>query len=91
MSRRVLLMLESKNIAILFGDGAGACLVDPEIGFARIADSCLYTDGSQAEILTIEERAFQMDGPAMIPSGVAQDSSSDLRTADAKSTRSERC
>ena len=66
MSRRALLTPESKNIAILFGDGAGACLVDPEIGFARIADSCLYTDGSQAEILTIEERAFQMDGPAVI-------------------------
>lgn len=66
MSRRVSLTPESKNTAILFGDGAGACLVDTEIGFARIADSCLYTDGSQAEILTVANGAFKMDGQAVI-------------------------
>jgi len=66
MSRRVTLSPEAKNTAILFGDGAGACLVDPETGFARIADSCLYTDGSQAEILAVQDRVFRMDGQAVI-------------------------
>ncbi len=66
MSRRVSLTPEGKNTAILFGDGAGACLVDAEKGFARIADSCLYTDGSIAEILTMEKSRLQMDGQAVI-------------------------
>ncbi len=67
MSRRVTLSPENKNTAILFGDGAGAALVDAETGFANvIADSCLYTDGNAAEILTVQDRAFFMDGQAVI-------------------------
>ena len=66
MSRRVTLSPENKNTAILFGDGAGAALVDAETGFARIADSCLYTDGNSAEILTVQDGAFFMDGQAVI-------------------------
>jgi 3-oxoacyl-[acyl-carrier-protein] synthase III len=66
MSRRISLTPENKSTAILFGDGAGACLVDPATGFARIADSCLYTDGTVSEILTIENDRFQMDGQAVI-------------------------
>ena len=66
MSRRVTLSPENKNTAILFGDGAGAALVDAETGFARIADSCLYTDGNAAEILTVQDGAFFMDGQAVI-------------------------
>ena len=66
MSRRATLTPEHKNTSILFGDGAGACLVDPAAGFARIADSRLYTDGSQAEILSVEDRVFRMDGQAVI-------------------------
>jgi 3-oxoacyl-[acyl-carrier-protein] synthase III len=66
MSRRVTLTPENKNTAILFGDGAGAALVDAETGFARIADSCLYTDGNAAEILTVQDSAFFMDGQAVI-------------------------
>jgi 3-oxoacyl-[acyl-carrier-protein] synthase III len=66
MSRRIALNPENKNTAILFGDGAGAALVDPEIGFARIADSCLFTDGDAAEILFVRDGKFYMDGSAVI-------------------------
>jgi 3-oxoacyl-[acyl-carrier-protein] synthase-3 len=66
MSRRVILSPECKNTAILFGDGAGAALVDPEKGFARIVDSCLFTDGASAEILSVRDGEFHMDGSAVI-------------------------
>lgn len=66
MSRRVSLTPEGKNTGILFGDGAGAALVDMETGFARIADSCLFTDGSSAEILSVRDGHFNMDGSAVI-------------------------
>jgi 3-oxoacyl-[acyl-carrier-protein] synthase III len=66
MSRRVARTPEGKNTAILFGDGAGACLVDKDAGLARIADACLYTDGAAAEILAIEDGQFRMDGQAVI-------------------------
>ncbi|MGH9657751.1 MAG: 3-oxoacyl-ACP synthase III family protein, partial [Bryobacteraceae bacterium] len=35
--------------AVLFGDGAGACLVSADRGVARIVDCSLSTDGSFAE------------------------------------------
>jgi 3-oxoacyl-[acyl-carrier-protein] synthase-3 len=66
MSRRISLTPEGKNTAILFGDGAGAALVDAETGFARIADACLYTDGAAAEILFMRDGQFHMDGQAVI-------------------------
>lgn len=66
MSRRVALNPANKNTAILFGDGAGAALVDEHTGFARIADSCLYTDGSSAEVLSVADGRFLMDGSAVI-------------------------
>lgn len=66
MSRRVLLTPEGKDTAILFGDGAGAALISPDAGFARIVDSCLYTDGNMADILSIEEGLIHMDGAAII-------------------------
>jgi 3-oxoacyl-[acyl-carrier-protein] synthase III len=66
MSRRISLSPEGKNTAILFGDGAGAALVDPDRGFARIADSCLFTDGASAEILFVRDGEFVMDGAAVI-------------------------
>ncbi len=66
MSRRVALHTEGKSTAILFGDGAGAALVDAETGFARIADSCLYTDGASAEVLFMADGRFHMDGSAVI-------------------------
>ena len=66
MSRRVARTPEGKNTAILFGDGAGACLVDRDAGFARIADACLFTDGASSEILFVKDGRFEMDGPAVI-------------------------
>jgi 3-oxoacyl-[acyl-carrier-protein] synthase-3 len=66
MSRRIALAPESRNTAILFGDGAGACLVDLETGFARIADASLHTDGTAASIIAIENGQFHMDGHAVI-------------------------
>jgi 3-oxoacyl-[acyl-carrier-protein] synthase-3 len=66
MSRRITLSAEGKNTAILFGDGAGAALVDAEKGFARIADACMFTDGASAEILFMREGHFHMDGAAVI-------------------------
>jgi 3-oxoacyl-[acyl-carrier-protein] synthase-3 len=66
MSRRITLSPENKNTAILFGDGAGAALIDAETGFARIADSSLFTDGNSSEILSVQDGAFFMDGQAVI-------------------------
>jgi 3-oxoacyl-[acyl-carrier-protein] synthase III len=66
MSRCIELTPEDKNTAILFGDGAGACLVDPSNGFARIADSILSTDGASAEILKIENGRIAMEGRSVI-------------------------
>lgn len=66
MSRRVELTPQGKDTAILFGDGAGACLVDPKTGFARIADFQLHTDGAGAGILKVENRRLEMDGRSVI-------------------------
>jgi 3-oxoacyl-[acyl-carrier-protein] synthase III len=66
MSRRIDATPEGKDTAILFGDGAGACLVDAHSGFARIADSILSTDGTAAEILKIENNRLAMDGRSVI-------------------------
>lgn len=42
-----------KNVAILFGDGAGACLVRPGSGRLRIVDSVLHSDGAFADDLRL--------------------------------------
>jgi len=66
MSRRVSRTPEGKDTAILFGDGAGACLIGPDAGFARVADSAIFTDGNIAEALAIEDNLIRMDGAAII-------------------------
>jgi 3-oxoacyl-[acyl-carrier-protein] synthase-3 len=66
MSRRIDRTPEGKDTAILFGDGAGACLVDAHSGFARIADSILCTDGAASEILKIENNRLAMEGLSVI-------------------------
>lgn len=56
-----------RNTAILFGDGAGACLIDPEQGAARILDSCLHSDGANAGDLRLEfDRTLHMNGTVVI-------------------------
>jgi 3-oxoacyl-[acyl-carrier-protein] synthase-3 len=67
LSRVVLREPVNRDTAILFGDGAGACLVTPDGGFARILDSLLATDGSFAESLRLEfNQALAMDGRTVI-------------------------
>jgi len=56
-----------KNIAILFGDGAGACLVGAGDGPGRIAASVLQSDGAFAESLRLEfGETLAMDGRTVI-------------------------
>lgn len=53
--------------AILFGDGAGACLITPENGPARIVDHVLHSDGSFADDLRLEfEAPLAMNGRSVI-------------------------
>lgn len=56
-----------RNTAILFGDGAGACLVDAEQGFAEIDGACLHSDGGFASSLALEfDHPLHMDGRVVI-------------------------
>jgi len=55
------------NIAILFGDGAGACLISREEGRAEIVDHALHSDGSFANDLRLEhDGTFLMEGRSVI-------------------------
>lgn len=56
-----------KNTAILFGDGAGACLVDPREGMAKIDRWVLHSDGAYADALRLEfGESLRMDGGTVI-------------------------
>lgn len=66
MSRRIDRTPAGKNTAILFGDGAGAALIHPTHGFARIAGSALFTDGNASEILYIADNRLHMEGLSVI-------------------------
>jgi 3-oxoacyl-[acyl-carrier-protein] synthase-3 len=67
MSRLVRMDPAGRDTAILFGDGAGACLVSPETGFAEIVDAVLATDGQFAEALRLEfDAPLHMDGRTII-------------------------
>jgi 3-oxoacyl-[acyl-carrier-protein] synthase-3 len=69
-----------RNTAILFGDGAGACLVTSEPGPLEIVDTVLHSDGAYAESLRLElSGPIQMDGRTVImqasrkiPSAIAE-------------------
>ena len=77
MSRRV--SDADSDTAMLFGDGAGACLVSRDSGFARIVDSVIQTDGNYAESLrlplngTLEMRGLDVIAQASrkIPRAIA--------------------
>ena len=87
MSRVIHLDPISRDTAILFGDGAGACLIGTDAGVARIADSVLHTDGEFAEILTLHLRHAAAHGrPQRDPAGRAKDAARDHRTAGAERT-----
>ena len=56
-----------RNTAILFGDGAGACLVHPAEGSAEIVDSCLHSDGACAQDLRLDfGQPLHMNGSVVI-------------------------
>lgn len=67
MSREVRMEPAGRDTAILFGDGAGACLVSAESGFATIVDWVLHSDGEFADALRLEPGSpLQMDGRTII-------------------------
>jgi 3-oxoacyl-[acyl-carrier-protein] synthase-3 len=55
------------STSVLFGDGAGACLISAQAGLARIVDSALYTDGAFTEDLKLElDGPLEMNGRSVI-------------------------
>ncbi|MEO7653675.1 MAG: ketoacyl-ACP synthase III [Bryobacteraceae bacterium] len=67
MSGIVLREPMSRTTSILFGDGAGACLLTPDRGAAEVIDSALYTDGRFAEDLCLDfGRPLEMNGRTVI-------------------------
>ncbi|MGA7411366.1 MAG: ketoacyl-ACP synthase III [Bryobacteraceae bacterium] len=70
----------NKNVAILFGDGAGACLVDPADTGLQIRNHALHSDGNFAEDLKLDlEGTVKMNGLTVImqasrklPSAIAE-------------------
>ena len=56
-----------RGSAPLFGDGAGACLIGPEPGPAKIIDSVLHSDGTFAEDLRLNfDAPLEMNGRSVI-------------------------
>jgi 3-oxoacyl-[acyl-carrier-protein] synthase-3 len=67
MSRVVQVSPNGRDTAVLFGDGAGACIVSAESGFAEMVDSVLHTDGDYAESLQLNfDAPLYMDGRSII-------------------------
>ena len=67
MSTVVLREPLDRNVAILFGDGAGACLVSAESGNARIADALVQSDGAFTEDLWLGlDGPLEMNGRSVI-------------------------
>lgn len=55
------------NLAILFGDGAGACVISDRQGIAEIIDFALSSDGSFAHDLRLEhDGTLAMEGRSVI-------------------------
>ncbi len=63
----VLVVASEAMSRVVFGDGAGACLVSERSGFARIAESVLCSDGAEAGALTLGlDAPLHMDGRTII-------------------------
>jgi 3-oxoacyl-[acyl-carrier-protein] synthase III len=57
----------NRSIAGLFGDGAGACVISAESGFARILGSVLHSDGKCADDLALGfDGVMTMSGRSVI-------------------------
>ncbi len=56
-----------RNVAILFGDGAGACLVSARDGFGAITGEAIHSDGAFAADLRLSwSAALEMNGRSVI-------------------------
>jgi 3-oxoacyl-[acyl-carrier-protein] synthase-3 len=67
MSRAVRMDHDGRDTAILFGDGAGACLVSDESGLVRVIDSVLHSDSDFADALALPlDAPLHMDGHTVI-------------------------
>jgi 3-oxoacyl-[acyl-carrier-protein] synthase-3 len=67
MSRVVRVDATGRDTAVLFGDGAGACVVSRENGFAEIRDCLLASNGEFEEALQLPlDAPLQMDGRTVI-------------------------
>ena len=56
-----------RNTAILFGDGAGACVIGPDSGIAEVLDGRLHSDGAFAADLRLDfGRPIEMNGRTVI-------------------------
>jgi 3-oxoacyl-[acyl-carrier-protein] synthase-3 len=67
MSRLVAREPQERGVAVLFGDGAGACLVSPESGLCEVVDSQIASDGSFAGDLYADEGGpVRMNGRSVI-------------------------
>lgn len=50
-----------RDVAVLFGDGAGAAVVGPSSDDSRVIDTELHADGRHAEILMVEAPASRLN------------------------------
>jgi 3-oxoacyl-[acyl-carrier-protein] synthase-3 len=67
MSRLVAYPPQERGVAVLFGDGAGAALVDPRRGFLEFAATSLGSDGAYAADLRAAHSApVEMNGRSVI-------------------------
>jgi 3-oxoacyl-[acyl-carrier-protein] synthase III len=67
MSRLVACEPRERGVAVLFGDGAGACLVSPESGMCEVVDSQLGSDGQFSDDLYADAGApIRMNGRSVI-------------------------
>ena len=67
MSRVVARDPAHRDTAVLFGDGAGACLIGADAGFAEIRDSLLASDADFAAALRLDlDAPLFMDGRTII-------------------------
>src|SRR5262249_6660818 len=67
MSSVVQLEPVEPGVAMLFGDGAGACLIHPTEGHARVCQTHLGSDGAFSEDLRLEFNAgLVMNGRSVI-------------------------
>jgi len=58
---------DDRNTAILFGDGAGACIVHPSSGVAEIQNAAIHSDGAFTDALKLDfDSPIQMDGRTVI-------------------------